>query len=75
MSAVSQVGCCNDEVTHRLKGMTVMQDVERYESLRHCRWVDEVIPDAPWVITEQFLLDHDVSAAVDVRACVCAADS
>ncbi len=51
---------CNDEVTHKLKGMTVMQDVERYESLRHCKWVDEVIHDAPWVINEQFLLDHDV---------------
>ena len=27
-----------------------MQDLERYESLRHCKWVDEVVPDAPWVL-------------------------
>lgn len=54
------VGCCNDALTHRLKGRTVMSDRERYESLRSCRWVDEVIPDAPWVVTPEFLEAHDV---------------
>ncbi|OVA02826.1 Cytidyltransferase-like domain [Macleaya cordata] len=54
------VGCCNDEVTHRYKGKTVMTEDERYESLRHCRWVDEVIPDAPWVITQEFIDKHKI---------------
>ncbi|KAL6206259.1 hypothetical protein ACLB2K_023507 [Fragaria x ananassa] len=54
------VGCCNDEVTHNYKGKTVMTDVERYESLRHCKWVDEVIPDAPWVLTQEFLDKHQI---------------
>ncbi|XP_077220375.1 choline-phosphate cytidylyltransferase 1-like isoform X1 [Tasmannia lanceolata] len=54
------VGCCNDKVTHMYKGKTVMTDAERYESLRHCRWVDEVIPDAPWVITQDFLDKHKI---------------
>ncbi|MQL97299.1 hypothetical protein Taro_029987 [Colocasia esculenta] len=54
------VGCCNDEVTHRYKGKTVMTEAERYESLRHCRWVDEVIPDAPWVVTQEFLDKHKI---------------
>ncbi len=27
---------------------------------RRHRWVDEVIPDAPWVITEEFLRDHNI---------------
>jgi choline-phosphate cytidylyltransferase len=54
------VGCCNDEVTHKFKGKTVMTDQERYESLRHCKWVDEVIPDAPWVITQEFLDKHKI---------------
>ncbi|XP_020269824.1 choline-phosphate cytidylyltransferase 2 [Asparagus officinalis] len=54
------VGCCNDEVTHKYKGKTVMTEAERYESLRHCKWVDEVIPDAPWVCTKEFLDKHNI---------------
>ncbi|KAH8506969.1 hypothetical protein H0E87_013694 [Populus deltoides] len=54
------VGCCNDEITHKYKGKTVMTDEERYESLRHCKWVDEVIPGAPWVIDQEFLDKHNI---------------
>ncbi|KAL6840859.1 hypothetical protein ACP4OV_029385 [Aristida adscensionis] len=54
------VGCCSDEITHRYKGKTVMTEDERYESLRHCKWVDEVIPDAPWVINQEFLDKHHI---------------
>ncbi|KAG9440536.1 hypothetical protein H6P81_020701 [Aristolochia fimbriata] len=54
------VGCCNDEVTHMYKGKTVMTESERYESLRHCKWVDEVIPDAPWVLTQEFIDKHKI---------------
>ncbi|NP_001141606.2 Choline-phosphate cytidylyltransferase 2 [Zea mays] len=54
------VGCCSDEITHMYKGKTVMTEDERYESLRHCKWVDEVIPDAPWVINQEFIDKHDI---------------
>ncbi|KAL6135019.1 hypothetical protein ACLB2K_067247 [Fragaria x ananassa] len=54
------VGVCNDDTTHKFKGKTVMTESERYESLRHCKWVDEVIPDAPWVINQEFLDKHNI---------------
>ncbi|KAG0504308.1 hypothetical protein M758_10G065300 [Ceratodon purpureus] len=54
------VGCCSDVLTHKHKGKTVMNEAERYESLRHCKWVDEVVQDAPWVITEEFLDKHNI---------------
>jgi choline-phosphate cytidylyltransferase len=37
-----------------------MNEAERYESLRHCKWVDEVIEDAPWTITKEFLDKHQI---------------
>eukprot|EP01029_Cantina_marsupialis_P027859 TRINITY_DN774097_c0_g1_i1.p1 TRINITY_DN774097_c0_g1~~TRINITY_DN774097_c0_g1_i1.p1 ORF type:complete len:276 (+),score=75.34 TRINITY_DN774097_c0_g1_i1:32-859(+) len=59
-NAILVVGCCSDELTHRMKGMTVMKDTERYEALRHCKWVDEVIEDAPWVLDVEFLEKHKI---------------
>lgn len=40
-----------------------MTEVERYEALRHCRYVDEILRDAPWTLTPEFLEKHKV--------CVC----
>jgi len=54
------VGVCNDELTHRLKGRTVMTDKERAESLRHCKWVDEVVEEAPWIVTQEFIDKHKI---------------
>ncbi|KAJ3057297.1 Choline-phosphate cytidylyltransferase A [Rhizophlyctis rosea] len=54
------VGVCGDKVTHTKKGKTVMHEKERYESLRHCKWVDEVVEDAPWVIDQEFLDKHQI---------------
>ena len=59
-NAYLMVGCNGDEMTHKYKGRTVMTELERFEALRHCRWVDKVIPHAPWVVTEAFLDEHDI---------------
>jgi len=49
------VGVNSDEDVRVHKAATVMLHAERCESLRHCRWVDEVVEEAPWVIDQQFL--------------------
>lgn len=52
---------CSDALTHKLKGFTVMNEDERYDAVSHCRYVDEVVRDAPWTLTPEFLAKHRVS--------------
>ncbi|XP_029375373.1 choline-phosphate cytidylyltransferase B-like [Echeneis naucrates] len=54
------VGVCSDELTHKYKGFTVMTEDERYDALTHCRYVDEVVRDAPWTLTAEFLKKHKI---------------
>ncbi|EPS97314.1 hypothetical protein FOMPIDRAFT_101252 [Fomitopsis schrenkii] len=54
------VGVNSDEQCDEHKNMAVMNHAERCEAVRHCRWVDEVVPEAPWVITEEFLEKYQI---------------
>lgn len=54
------VGVCSDHLTHSRKGKTVMTETERYESIRHCRYVDEVVRGAPWQLDDNFILKHKI---------------
>ncbi|KAK0733293.1 hypothetical protein B0T26DRAFT_669715 [Lasiosphaeria miniovina] len=54
------VGVTGDEETHKRKGLTVLSGKERAETVRHCKWVDEVIEDCPWIVTPEFLEQHQI---------------
>jgi choline-phosphate cytidylyltransferase len=54
------VGVTGDKETHKRKGLTVLSGQERAETVRHCKWVDEVIEDCPWIVTPQFLEEHKI---------------
>ncbi|KAJ5286129.1 hypothetical protein N7524_001435 [Penicillium chrysogenum] len=54
------VGVTGDEETHLRKGLTVLSGAERAETIRHCKWVDEVIPCCPWIVTPEFLSEHKI---------------
>lgn len=53
-------GIPSDIETHKRKGLTVLTDEQRCETLTHCKWVDEVIPNAPWCVTPEFLQEHKI---------------
>ncbi|KAG9082980.1 hypothetical protein FRC07_014050 [Ceratobasidium sp. 392] len=54
------VGVCSDLLVAQHKAPTVMTHLERCECVRHCRWVDEVVADAPWVINQEFIDEHQI---------------
>lgn len=54
------VGVTGDEETHKRKGLTVLSGKERAETVRHCKWVDEVIESCPWIVTPAFLEEHQI---------------
>ena len=37
-----------------------MSEDERYEAIRHCRYVDEVVRNAPWECDEEYLTKHKI---------------
>jgi glycerol-3-phosphate cytidylyltransferase-like family protein len=37
---------------------------ERVAVIEACRWVDEVVPDAPFTVTEDFLEEHAITTVV-----------
>ncbi|KAI0983579.1 hypothetical protein GJ496_002785 [Pomphorhynchus laevis] len=54
------VGVCKDQLTMKQKGLTVMNELERYDSVRHCKYVDEIVTDAPWMVSDEFLTNHKI---------------
>jgi len=54
------VGVTGDKETHKRKGLTVLSGQERAETVRHCKWVDEVFEDCPWIVTPAFLAEHKI---------------
>jgi len=37
-----------------------MNEYERQESIKHCKWVDEVVCPCPWILTAEFLEEHQI---------------
>lgn len=54
------VGINSDDLCGSHKNMPAMTHAERCESVRHCRWVDEILPDAPWVVDQAWLDKHKI---------------
>lgn len=49
------VGVHSDAEIEKHKGPTVMKEKERYAAVEACKWVDLVVPDAPYFTTVEML--------------------
>lgn len=54
------VGVTSDEDTTKYKGKITQSLNERTETLRHIKWVDEIISPGPWIITREFFEEHQI---------------
>ncbi|KAL1407129.1 choline-phosphate cytidylyltransferase [Vanrija albida] len=54
------VGVCSDALCAGHKSAPAMTHAERCEAVRHCRWADEVFPDAPWVVDQDFIDKYEI---------------
>jgi cytidyltransferase-like protein len=61
------VGIMSDASVRANKRMPIMTMEERVASLSGCRYVNEVIPDAPWTMNADFMEQH----AIDLINSVC----
>jgi choline-phosphate cytidylyltransferase len=54
------VGVVSDQLCADFKSAPAMTHAERCEGVRHCRWADEILPDAPWVVDQAWLEKHNI---------------
>lgn len=54
------VGVCSDALCAEQKSGPAMTHAERCEAVSHCRWVDEVAPDAPWQIDQAWIDRYEI---------------
>jgi cytidyltransferase-like protein len=58
------VGVLSDETVAAYKRQPVMTLAERVAVIAACKYVDEVVPDAPYRVTTEFLDEHDIALVV-----------
>ena len=58
------VGLHNDEVLEAHKRKPVLTMEERITSVAGCRWVDEVIPNAPWKFDPAWIEKYSIDLVV-----------
>jgi cytidyltransferase-like protein len=58
------VGIHSDETVRAYKRVPVMTMKERIQVIAACRFVDEVIPDAPLVVTREWIDEHQLDLVV-----------
>jgi len=58
------VGICGDDVVAAHKKRPILTMEERVASIAKCRYVDEVIPNAPWIFDPAWIELHKIHIVV-----------
>lgn len=60
------VGICPQDEIMRNKGPPVMSDDERLAAVRAVKWVDRIVPNVPYVFSEEFLVQLISENGIDI---------
>ena len=58
------VGVHSDKTVESYKRTPIINENDRYELLRNCRLVDEIIENAPIIITKDYIKEHNIDLIV-----------
>ena len=58
------VGVCDDAAVERNKRKPILTMEERVASVAGCRYVDEVLPNAPWIMDRTWIEKHHIDLVV-----------
>jgi ethanolamine-phosphate cytidylyltransferase len=58
------VGVLSDDTAASYKRRPIMSLAERVAVIESCRYVDEVIEDSPFQLSEEFLAEHNIATVV-----------
>ena len=58
------VGIHSDEEIERNKAKPIMKETERYSILKHLKWIDEIIYDAPYTPTLDFVQKFNIDFVI-----------
>jgi cytidyltransferase-like protein len=58
------VGIHSDKTVESYKRTPILSEKERYEIVRNCKLVDEVITDAPLVITKDYIKENKIDFVI-----------
>lgn len=61
---ILKVGIHNDKTVESYKRQPIMNMKERIYVVESCKYVDEVIPDAPLVISQDYLANHNIDIVI-----------
>ncbi|ORY98790.1 hypothetical protein BCR43DRAFT_530230 [Syncephalastrum racemosum] len=64
MGDILVVGVHSDAEITKNKGPPVMREDERYAAVAACKWVDQVVPNAPYNTTVEILKEYDIDFCV-----------
>ena len=63
------VGIHSDKTVESYKRTPIIEQEQRYQIVRACKYVDEVIEDAPLIVTKDFMTEHEIDLVIHGDDC------